>query len=263
MFLLYAALSSVILLFFAYMIYKAHDDELKREVVCDQRLSKSFDGYTIFFIADIHRRTIKEHTLNQIDDEIHLVLIAGDLRERGVPYKRTRNNIVKLKRWNAPIYFVMGNNDYEGDYNRLQTILKNEGVTILNDRYDVIRKDGIEMELYGFDFYRNNEERPAFDWSKKPNTYRILLTHTPDSFYDLDGVKHEINLVFAGHTHGGQIRFGPIALYPKGGISKDKQTYVIVTEGYGYSLLPFRLQTNAQCHIITLKKKEDTSSKMV
>lgn len=256
-------LSSIILLLFAYMIYKAHDDQLKSEIVFDDRLPKNFDGYTIFFIADIHRRCIKERTLNQIDKEIDLVLIGGDLRERGVPYRRTRNNIQQLKRWNAPIYFVMGNNDYEGDHKRLQSMLKNEGVSILKDCYEVIRKNSDEMEIFGFDFHYNNDNWPSIDWHKKPNIYRILLTHTPDSFYDLQGIKHHINLVFAGHTHGGQIRFGSIGLYPRGGLSIYHQTYVFVTEGYGYSLLPFRLQTKAECHIITLKKKEDTSSKMV
>lgn len=47
----------------------------------------------------------------------------------------------------------------------------------------------------------------AFDYSKTPV---ILLTHTPDIFPKL---QHPVNLVLAGHTHGGQVRLpllGPI-----------------------------------------------------
>ena len=238
-----------------YMYYIAHDDKITYEVISHKELPNSFHNFQIFFIADIHRREIKENTLNKINKKIDIVLLGGDLIEKGVPLSRLRKNIVKLKRWGAPIYFVWGNNDYETIPTKIIQLLHEESVTLLEDSIETIQKGNETIHLVGFDYYRD-EAPHNIDWEKVKNKYTILLTHTPSSFYLLsEQEKSSFHVVLAGHTHGGQIRIFNLGFYTKGGIKKMDNTTVFVTEGYGYSFLPLRLQTSAECHCITLKTK--------
>ncbi|MGM8365320.1 metallophosphoesterase [Virgibacillus sp. W0181] len=253
---LLAAFFLLLILIF-YMIYKAHYDIINYQTIVDNKLPTAFNGMSIFFIADIHRRLIKDATLNKISHPIDFVMIGGDLTEKGVPFERTRKNITKLKRWNVPIYFVMGNNDYEVLPGTFETLLQQEGVVVLKDDFTQIHKRTSSIYLYGFDYDPDHANHLFVNWDKESVAFRILLTHTPRSFEELPHeIQNKFNIVFAGHTHGGQIRLGPLGLYRNGGLSNVGDTNVLISEGYGYSLLPFRLQTTAECHVITLKEKE-------
>lgn len=234
------------------MIYVAHDDTITYEKIQTDKLQQKFTGFHIFFIADVHRRTISEKTLLKVNKPIDIVLIGGDLIERHVSFNKLRENIIKLKRWNKPIYFVWGNNDLETDTEKLIEILTLERVTILKDSSIEIIKDNEKINLIGFDYYEDNTE-PLIDWKEIDHSFTIVLTHKPSQFYELkESEKNKVDLVLAGHTHGGQIRIFGLGIYRRGGLETDKQTKVFVTEGYGYTLLPFRLQTKAECHVVSI-----------
>lgn len=237
-----------------YMIWQAYDDTISYEEITSSDIPHTFDGYTIFFIADIHRRTIKVSTLEKVISPVNAICIGGDLLERGVSFGKMRKNIQILKRWNVPIYFVWGNNDYETNAKRVKKILLEENVVILQDSVHTIIRGTDHMNLLGFDFHYGNHAQSLLNWDLVDQAYTILLCHKPSAYNLLSKkYKDQIDLVLAGHTHGGQIRvldFGP---YEKGGLQRVGKTDVLVTEGYGYTFLPFRLGTYSECHLITLK----------
>ena len=68
----------------------------------------------MFFISDIHRRIVSESIIEEVSGKVDVVIIGGDLLEKGVPMERVKENIKKLKKL-GPILFVWGNNDYEVD----------------------------------------------------------------------------------------------------------------------------------------------------
>lgn len=237
------------------MVYKAHKDSINYHTIKDKRIPRAFQRFRIFFISDIHRRSINEETLRDIDQEIDIVVIGGDLLEKGVPFSRTRENIRKLKRVSESIYFIWGNNDLEVSIDELVKLLEGEGVCILSNSSINIMKENSILSLVGLEY--NPYEEPNFTLaSNKANgEYIILLTHRPGDFYHLDiNSKDKIHMVLAGHTHGGQIRFGPLGFYEKGYLQKYRSSYVLVSEGYGYTKLPFRLGTKSECHVITIEK---------
>ena len=62
----------------------------------------------MFFISDIHRRKIDDKLLAKIQSahEIDVVIIGGDLAEKGVPLTRIAKNIRKLAQLGR--YFMCG-----------------------------------------------------------------------------------------------------------------------------------------------------------
>ncbi len=245
---------SIVILLVIYMVYKAYADHITYFTVQQDKVPPSFNDYMIFFIADVHRRNIRNSTVQKIKEPIDVVLIGGDFIERHVPLRRMSTNIKKLKQLGAPIYFVWGNNDIEIDRRKIINLLEGEGVILLEDDIISLSRGHAEIQLIGLNYYDDNDLDPAIDWSRLEDGFTILLTHKPSSYYKLENeYKQHIDLILAGHTHGGQIRIAGFGFYEKGGIFSDEHACLIITEGYGFTLLPFRLETKAECHVISLK----------
>jgi len=66
----------------------------------------------LFFISDIHRRKIDTKLLNKIGHEVDMVIIGGDLAEKGVTLSRISKNVCNLSKL-GPVYYIWGNNDRE------------------------------------------------------------------------------------------------------------------------------------------------------
>lgn len=254
-------LISVSFLLFVYMVYKAHHDTVKYKTICDDRLPSNFNDFRVFFISDVHRRKIRDSTLKSITNKLDIVIIGGDLTEKGVPLARTENNIKKLKKWKIPIYFVWGNNDYEALPEKIYMLLIKENVTILTNESKDIEKDNSTLSILGLDCCRYGEPRLDLAQEKAKGEYFILITHAPSAFVELERRdRDKIHTVLAGHTHGGQIRIFGFGPYERGTYKKLGNTNSIVSEGYGYSKLPFRLGTNAECNVVTFRKNEAISA---
>lgn len=91
---------------------------------------------------------------------------------------------------------------------------------------------------------------------KDTKSPRILLSHTPDIYYD---VEEEVDLILAGHTHGGQICipfFGAPVVPSKYGskfaerIINDGKNLMIITKGLGTSILPVRINSVPEIVVI-------------
>jgi len=238
------------------MYLLAYRDIIRRNTISDEKLPEEFDGFRVFFISDIHRRRIKTSTLDRVTEKIDLVIIGGDLTEQDVPLDRTKDNLIKLKRWGAPIYFIWGNNDVEIGKERMESLLHQEGILTLSHDITAISRKNSTLSILGLNCGMELEEGMQKNWEQALGNYNILVTHVPDLFDRLKPqVKNKIHTILAGHTHGGQIRpmgFGP---YEKGMSVKDKNNFKLISEGYGWTVLPFRLGTAAECHVIVFRNE--------
>ncbi|MDC3415403.1 metallophosphoesterase [Aquibacillus salsiterrae] len=246
-------LCSLTSLFF-YMLYKAHHDVLDdRPIFIEGKSNQKL--VNLFFISDIHRRVINQKTLDLVPLDIDFVVIGGDLLESGVPLANARENIKRLKQLQAPIYFIWGNNDYETNIQAFKRMLYNEGVYILKNQVFSFQVNNKHFNLIGLDYYKKGKPKYDFSWLQATeDAYNILLTHDPRAFNRFSDKEIEhIHLVLSGHTHGGQIRFFGFGPYEKGGLKFVRKTPIFISEGYGYTKLPLRLGTNAECHILRLK----------
>jgi uncharacterized protein len=214
---------------------------------------KERESLTIFFISDIHRRVIHSLMIKQAK-EAEVVIIGGDLTERGVPLTRTRHNLRLLKKI-GPVFFVWGNNDYEVGEQHLKQLLEEEGVMILDqDIYTYQSFTSTNIRLIGVNYFRTsrNQLEPLFQ-QLNPQDVNILISHHPRVIRQLKKADH-IDLVLSGHTHGGQIRVFGLGYFEKGGVQTGPITTILTSNGYGTTGVPLRLGAPAEAHLIRLGK---------
>lgn len=160
----------------------------------------------------------------------------------------------------ASVYYVTGNHEARsGKFNDLEKKLETAGVFVLRNTSVVLERQGASIQLLGVDDplqVMDHNEASAMDSvlttvTKEMNEddFKFLLSHRPEllSLYS----QFDLDLVFSGHAHGGQIRFpfigGIIApgqgVYPEytAGVYSKDDTSMIVSRGLGNSLFPLRV----------------------
>ena len=208
----------------------------------------NFNGKKIVFVSDFHIGRHDKNRLKRIINKINmlepdLILSGGDFinghsGKHSLPIKEIANELKRLK---APFITVLGNHDFNYDKFTVMQALEEAGITVLNNS-SVIYED-ICISGVG-----NKKVAPSEILSALENTdgKRVLISHTPDIYYD---VKDNVDLILAGHVHGGQVRlpiFGSIICPSKygnkfsGGDYKETQNRMIVTRGLGCSILTVR-----------------------
>lgn len=221
-----------------------------------EEFPESFGDVKIFFISDLHKRKISPSIINRVKGKTDIVVIGGDITEKGVPINQVEENVKRLKEL-GPVYFVWGNNDYETDYHELDAALLSLGVKILDNTAVLFDSPtGDKISLLGVDYieWGRADLDLALSDSEK-NSFKILVSHCPRI---MNRVKeeHRISLVLSGHTHGGQIRFFGLGRYKIGGLAVKGNTLLLTSNGYGTSLVPLRLGAKSETHLIHLSHRK-------
>ncbi|MCC3358293.1 metallophosphoesterase [Bacillus sp. REN16] len=245
------------LLLLLYMWQEARRDRVVTNTVTFSDFPRSFGKITIFFISDIHRREVSEKIINEVKEKADIVIIGGDLTEKGVPFERVKKNLQLIKTV-GPTYFVWGNNDYEVEYHELDSLLLSMGIKILDNTAVFFESgEGERLALLGIDDLKAGRSRldlALLDAGDEAN-FKILVSHNPEITSEIRQ-EYKINLLLSGHTHGGQIRFWKFGLYPKGGIAYKNGLTVFVSNGYGTSGIPLRFGAPPETHLITLQSQK-------
>lgn len=182
-------------------------------------LAPSLEGLTIVQLSDLHfigkipqefYQEVVEHTNRENPD---LIVITGDIVDRPECIPQAQELLAPL-RARCGVYFILGNHDLRAGADRVRSALSELGFRDVGGKVAEIHvRDGALMLIGG-------TERPWLEpaphfppvSSDAPNRpFRLLLAHTPDQFRW--AIAAQIDLVLAGHTHGGQACFpglGPI-----------------------------------------------------
>lgn len=226
-----------------------HNMDVKPGCRIDKKMS-------VFFISDIHRRKIDDKLLAKVQSahEIDIVIIGGDLAERGVPLMRIAENIRKLAQL-GPLFYVWGNNDREVGEEEMRELITRYGGKILDNESSVIPGHA-RWGIAGTDdpSSRNVDIDSTLRFVNQYDNV-ILVTHTPSLFRKVEQL-YEPRLMLAGHTHGGQIRIGKYGLQDKGTFRLKKGRAKLISNGYGTSTLPLRLGAAPECHVIVVNYGE-------
>ncbi len=220
-----------------------------------------------FTLSDLHfsGRVGQEffHEAVRLANELQpdLVALTGDLIDKTRCLSWIAPTLGRLvARYGA--YYVLGNHDLRVNVGRLRTELSRAGLIDLGGSWRIIEMNGRSIALAG------NELpwiRRATDKSQCPMTahggepFRVLLAHTPDQFAWAH--RQGFDLMLAGHTHGGQIRFpvvGPIVAPSRhgvryaGGTFYEPPTVMHVSRGLS-SLMPLRINCRPELTLLVLR----------
>jgi len=152
-----------------------------------------------------------------------MVLITGDLVDSEAAF--LPGTLEPLARISAPVYYVGGNHEKYVDAERAFASVKQYGVNVL--RNQVVETHG--LQLVGLDYMNADEHTFELHPSRDPRTIKsvlaslhleegtpsVLLHHSPTGAQY--ATAKGIDLMIAGHTHGGQFFPGTLvsrAVFP-------------------------------------------------
>ena len=243
--------------------------------ISDEKVPKSFDGFKITHLSDIHDRDLRQALSKPLEDENpDIIVITGDLIDSSNPDIEQAIELVEHLQTIAPVYFVTGNHEaWSGKYNLLEEQLLEVGVHILNNSVIELERDNETIVLTGVQdpsFVAESQllyeqeaivETTIQTLSDDSHTFHILLSHRPELFDAY--VRNNIDLVLSGHAHGGQFRLpfigGLIApnqgFFPEytAGVYEEDNTRMVVSKGLGNSIIPIRFNNRAEMIFIELQ----------
>lgn len=261
-----------------YLNYQNTALQISRYAVKDTKIPAGFDGYKIIQISDFHNTHLNSLT-DKLVEEINgenpdIIVITGDLIDSRRTDAELSLNLVRRIADIAPIYYVTGNHESRvtEEYSKLKEGLLELGVMILDNKKVLLERKGDAIEIIGVNDptfsdsaqYIGEAATIADELSalaESQDYYKILLSHRPELFEIY--VEAEVNLVFTGHAHGGQIRLpfiGGLAapnqgLLPKytSGVYESEDTRMAVSRGIGNSIFPFRINNRPELVIAELR----------
>ena len=232
--------------------------ELSSYTVTVDTLPKSFDGFKIAHVSDVHDLELEKLLELLQDAQPDIIAITGDLTDGG----NILDHVEQLLEI-APCYYVPGNHESRmDDYPTFRESLKTLGVTVLENESVTLTLEEQCITLAGLKdpAFTDTDHIAALD-SLSGQDCTILLSHRPELFDEY--VQRDYSLVLSGHAHGGQVRFpfvgGVIApgqgFFPEydSGLYQKASTSMIVSRGIGGYLFPPRVNNRPEVIIIELK----------
>ncbi|WP_435009364.1 metallophosphoesterase [Tundrisphaera lichenicola] len=194
-----------------------HSLRLQR-VECDLNLPglpPALDGLNIVQVTDLHfsdcyRREFFEIVAEEAARwEADLITFTGDLLDDPETMSWVEPVLSKL-RGRLGQFAILGNHDHRLRPGRARRALRRAGFEDLEGRWTRLELDGAALAIGG----TSEPWGPQIDYNSMPEAdFRILLSHSPDQFPRASS--RGVDLVLAGHNHGGQIRlpvFGPLLM---------------------------------------------------
>ena len=269
------------------VISGAHDYRVKRITVKLPNLPKSFDGLKIGQVSDIHsgsffnKTAVKGGVEMMMNEKPDVLFFTGDLvNNESSEVKEYTEIFNKLK---APlgVFSVTGNHDYgnykawssqEAKKKNFQDLLaahKHMGYDILMNEHRIVEQGGEKIAILGIEnwgtgrFPKYGKLNEAYAGTEDVPV-KLLLSHDP-SHWDAEVRKlyPDIDLMFAGHTHGfqfgveiGGLKWSPSQYVYKqwAGLYQEGNQYLYVNRGFGFLGYPGRIGMPPELTIIELKR---------
>lgn len=217
----------------------------------------------ITHISDFHSNVISN--LDEVLDNIKvfnpdLIFLTGDMIDYPTEKKieRTMYFLENLSRLGIKTYFVSGNHEEASEESEIfYEKLKKLGIKKLDNEGENLIISDSDVYIYGVPYWGMD-----LDDFKPGQGLNLVLAHFSKNIrekYD-----SRMDIIFSGHTHGGQVR-APIVgglIAPgegflpdyDGGLYDFKESKIYVSSGLGNTFLPLRFLDQISYTNITIKR---------
>lgn len=195
---------------------------VSRYSVSSEKISHPF---RVVQLTDLHNSLFGENNTRLVKrvtaEDPDLILITGDLLNQKEERTDVALDLIRQLSAAAPVYVSRGNHEagYEKKFGgSLNELYREAGATVLSFNWQEVEVRGQTVRLggfYGYALPRHVYEGERM-WPKeyeyltdfeKSEDFKILMCHMPVAWIRYGSLESwDIDCIFAGHDHGGQIR---------------------------------------------------------
>lgn len=172
------------------------------------QLPAAWDGLSILHLTDLHLcgtpdRTFYQHVVERCNDwRPDIVAVTGDVVDSFKHHRWVVPVLGRLK-WKIAAFAILGNHDTWYEPDRVRRRLRKLGMNVIGNTWKQIDVHGQPLVVVG---HEGPWFGPVPDLSNcPPDVFRLCLSHTPDNI--AWARENRMDVMLAGHVHGGQIRF--------------------------------------------------------
>lgn len=228
------------------------------------RLPKEFEGFRIAQLTDIHYGSLPHAVVDSVIQKtktlkVDLIALTGDyIYSNLVEEIKPVWELLGQLEASEGVYSVLGNHDlYKDNEDSLEALERSK--QNIRHKSKAITKKGKRIWIGGAGDLKTDELGIDKTFAGvDTQECKILLAHNPDTVKT--NFLTRVDLVIAGHTHGGQIVipfYGPLVL-PKGSKKYDRGFFrtpkgnLFISKGIGTSTFPVRFNCPPEITILEL-----------
>ena len=232
-------------------------------------IDPALDGMKIAQVSDLHNKkfgTGQKRLLNKLEDyQPDIIFVTGDVIDSNHTNVEVALDFLEGAVKIAPTYFIVGNHEMWLDIQELAALRQDMealGVYYMDNECLSIPYGETTYNLMGLDvdnLYGTKLDQCLEAEDKEKLT--ILLAHEPQYFERYCTL--DMDLVFSGHAHGGQVRLpfiGGLVAPDQGffpeyteGTYVEGGTTMVVSRGLGNSIIPVRVFNFPEIVYVELK----------
>lgn len=255
---------------FSYTLYNAYVPAVRELSI---KINKPLNySLRIAVASDLHLgRLFGNKSIERLNDIVQsyqadILLMPGDIMDDNTKafaaYNMAEDLAKLVSSLRYGVYATLGNHDLYGHEQPISEALQAAGVQLLNDEATCLSHQGQPVWLVGrFDNHKRQRVATT-ELLEQVNTTEpvILLDHRPSDI--MAHSQLSIDLQVSGHTHNGQIfpaNFIVKVINRLGyGYEKFGKGHFVVSSGYGFWGIPFRLGSRSEVWLITLSGQQNS-----
>ena len=178
-------------------------------------------SFKIAQITDLHNYEFGSQNYRLVEkviqEEPDVIFLTGDTLNEYEERTDILINLIKKLTLVVPVYSSLGNHEVKymehTDNTNLITMMEQAGAVVLEKQYVDTEINGVQVRIGGIYGYvlapdkKEGVEQEFMEDFQNTDRFKILLSHIPEGLLLWKGMEYwDVDLVFSGHVHGGQVR---------------------------------------------------------
>ena len=180
---------------------------------------KIVSPFRIVQITDLHNHEFGKANRRLVtkikEEQPDVIFMTGDMLNGDGENADVVVELIQQLKGSAPVYFSLGNHevDYMEQNEQLIRDLEDAGAVVLEKEYLDTEINGQKVRIggvYGYVLareFKDGSEQRFMEEFQDTDRFKILLSHVPEGVLLWKSMETwDMDLVFSGHVHGGQVR---------------------------------------------------------